>query len=66
MDFIYQLGGVAKTDEKLMVHFRNSDGELDFEGAALKVYDRLTLTDTIFADAFAFCATPRTPCRRRS
>ena len=23
MDFIYQLGGVAKTDEKLMVHFRN-------------------------------------------
>src|SRR5471030_568255 len=54
MDFIYQLGGVDKTDEKLMVHFRNSEGELDFEAAALKVHDRVTLTDTIFADAFTF------------
>src|SRR3954463_4883591 len=42
MDFIYQLGGVASTDEKLMVHFRNADGELDFESAALKVHDHVT------------------------
>jgi methionine synthase II (cobalamin-independent) len=54
MDFIYQLGGVDRTDEKLMVHFRNEQGELDFESAALKVHDRVTLTDTIFGDAFAF------------
>ena len=54
MDFIYQLGGVAKTDEKIKVAFRNADGELDFEAAALKVHDRVTLTDTIFADAFTF------------
>ncbi len=54
MDFIYQLGGVSKTDEKLMVHFKNADGELDFESAALKVHDRVTLVDTIFADAFTF------------
>src|SRR4051794_20611626 len=54
MDFIYQLGGVDRTDEKLMVHFRNEQGELDFESAALKVHDRVTLTDTIFGDAFSF------------
>jgi 5-methyltetrahydropteroyltriglutamate--homocysteine methyltransferase len=54
MDFIYQLGGVERTDEKLMVHFRNEQGELDFESAALKVRDRITLTDTIFGDAFRF------------
>jgi 5-methyltetrahydropteroyltriglutamate--homocysteine methyltransferase len=54
MDFIYQLGGVERTDEKLMVHFRNEQGELDFESAALKVQERVTLTDTIFGDAFRF------------
>jgi 5-methyltetrahydropteroyltriglutamate--homocysteine methyltransferase len=54
MDFIYQLGGVDRTDEKLLVHFRNREGELDFESAALSVHDRVTLDRTIFADAFAF------------
>jgi 5-methyltetrahydropteroyltriglutamate--homocysteine methyltransferase len=54
MDFIYQLGGIGKTDEKLMVHFRNEEGELDFESAALKVHDRVRLTKTIFGDAYTF------------
>jgi 5-methyltetrahydropteroyltriglutamate--homocysteine methyltransferase len=54
MDFIYQLGGVDRTDEKLKVHFRNEQGELDFESAALHVHDRVTLEETIFGDAFAF------------
>jgi 5-methyltetrahydropteroyltriglutamate--homocysteine methyltransferase len=54
MDFIYQLGGVERTDEKLKVHFRTEQGDLDFESAALKVHDRVTLIDTIFADAFTF------------
>jgi 5-methyltetrahydropteroyltriglutamate--homocysteine methyltransferase len=54
MDFIYQLGGVDRTDEKLKVHFRNADGELDFSSAALRVHDRVTLGETIFADAFTF------------
>jgi 5-methyltetrahydropteroyltriglutamate--homocysteine methyltransferase len=54
MDFIYQLSGVDKTAEKLAVHFRNADGELDFESAALSVHDRVQLQDTIFADAFTF------------
>jgi 5-methyltetrahydropteroyltriglutamate--homocysteine methyltransferase len=54
MDFIYQLGGVDKTDEKLMVHFRNEAGELDFESAALSVHERISLPDTIFGNAFSY------------
>ena len=54
MDFIYQLEGVDRTDEKIAVHFRNADGDLDFESAALRVHDPVSLGDTIFGDAFAF------------
>ncbi|MBW4077747.1 MAG: 5-methyltetrahydropteroyltriglutamate--homocysteine S-methyltransferase [Acidobacteria bacterium] len=54
MDFIYQLGGIAKTDEQLQVAFKNAEGTTSFTSAALKVNDQVTLTDTIFADAFTF------------
>src|SRR4051812_16658136 len=54
MDFIYRLGGVRSTDEKLRVEFRNAEGSLSFEAAALAVTDRITLPDTIFGDDFAF------------
>ena len=54
MDFIYQLDGVDSTDQKLQVHFRNEEGDLDFETPALSVHDRVRLGDTIFADAFTF------------
>ena len=54
MDFIYSLGGVERTDETLKVHFRNEQGELDFESAALRVHDRVRLGETIFADAFSY------------
>ncbi|NMO57405.1 5-methyltetrahydropteroyltriglutamate--homocysteine S-methyltransferase [Actinoplanes sp. TBRC 11911] len=56
MDFIYQLGGVHRTDEKIQVHFRNADGELDFESAALVIDEPVRLTETIFGDAFSFLA----------
>jgi 5-methyltetrahydropteroyltriglutamate--homocysteine methyltransferase len=61
MDFIYQLEGVDKTDEKLRVHFQNKQGDLDFESAALAVHDRVRLGDTIFADAFGFLRDTVTP-----
>lgn len=54
MDFIYALGGIDPTHEKLKVHFRNADGELDFESAALSVHDRISLPSTIFGEAFTF------------
>jgi 5-methyltetrahydropteroyltriglutamate--homocysteine methyltransferase len=56
MDFIYQLQGVERTDQKLQVHFRNAEGDLDFESAALRVGDRIRLGETIFGDAFCFLA----------
>ncbi|SNY63013.1 5-methyltetrahydropteroyltriglutamate--homocysteine S-methyltransferase [Paractinoplanes atraurantiacus] len=54
MDFIYRLGGVRPTDEKIQVHFRNAEGELDFESAALAIDAPVRLNDTIFGDDFAF------------
>ncbi|MGA8209668.1 MAG: 5-methyltetrahydropteroyltriglutamate--homocysteine S-methyltransferase [Nocardioidaceae bacterium] len=56
MDFIYQLDGVDPTDETLEVHFRNAEGDLDFESAAPRVHDRVGLSRTVFGDAFAFLA----------
>src|SRR5919204_6601575 len=54
MDYIYQLGGVARADENLTVRFRNPQGTLEFTSAALKINDKVRLTHTIFADHFRF------------
>ena len=54
MDFIYQLRGVSRTDEKIAVHFRNANGDLDFSSAALKIDGRIGLDGPIFGDAFEF------------
>jgi 5-methyltetrahydropteroyltriglutamate--homocysteine methyltransferase len=54
MDFIYQLGGISKTDEQLQVAFKNAEGSTSFTSAALKVDGPVRLEHTIFADAFEF------------
>ena len=54
MDFIYQIGGITKTDQQIEVAFRNKEGATSFTSAALRVSDRVRLDDTIFADAFTF------------
>jgi 5-methyltetrahydropteroyltriglutamate--homocysteine methyltransferase len=54
MDFIYQLGGISKTDEQLQVAFKNAEGSTSFTSAALKVDGRVRLDHTIFAEAFEF------------
>jgi 5-methyltetrahydropteroyltriglutamate--homocysteine methyltransferase len=56
MDFIYQLEGIASTEEKIQVHFRNAGGDVDFESAALAVTERVGLGRTIFGDDFDFLA----------
>lgn len=61
MDFIYRLGGIRPTDEKIQVHFRNADGELDFESAALAVDGPIRLNDTVFGDDFAFLQQVKDP-----
>jgi 5-methyltetrahydropteroyltriglutamate--homocysteine methyltransferase len=54
MDFIYSLGGISQTDEKIHVQFFNAEGTLDFAPAALKVDGKIRLREPIFADAFRF------------
>jgi 5-methyltetrahydropteroyltriglutamate--homocysteine methyltransferase len=54
MDFIYQLQGVHRTEEQILVHFRNMYGNLDFSSAALRVDGRIGLDHTIFGDDFRF------------
>jgi 5-methyltetrahydropteroyltriglutamate--homocysteine methyltransferase len=54
MDFIYRLGGVRPSDQKITVQFHNPQGDLEFETAALVVDDRITLPEAIFADDFRF------------
>lgn len=54
MDFIYQLGGISRTDEQLQVAFKNAEGTTSFTSAALRVESHVAIDDTIFADAFTF------------
>src|SRR5712672_417058 len=54
MDFLYQIGGVAKTDRLLNIQFKNEAGTLEFSPAAHRVAGRLSLDKTIFGDDFAY------------
>ena len=54
MDFIYRLGGVRQSDERITVSFRNANGGLEFTSAALRIDGPVRLEETIFADDFAF------------
>ena len=54
MDFIYQIGGIAKAHDNLKVQFHNEKGDIEFTPAALHVAGRLKLEKCIFADDFAF------------
>lgn len=54
MDYLYQVGGVTKTQDNLKVQFRNEQGVIEFTPAALRVTARLKLEKCIFGDDFAF------------
>lgn len=56
MDFIYQLGGITKTDEQIRVRMINAAGERAFTSAGLAVTDKVRLERPIFADAYRFLA----------
>ena len=56
MDFIYQLGGVTRTDEELVVQFRNDEGTGQFIADGLAVNKPLHLDAPIFVDDFRFLA----------
>jgi len=54
MDFLLQIGGVSKSGEKLMLHFRNENGDLELAMPALRVSSKLHLNRCIFADDFRY------------
>jgi 5-methyltetrahydropteroyltriglutamate--homocysteine methyltransferase len=54
MDFIQQLGGIQPTEERIAVPFRDEQGEVVFESAAIRVTERIHLERTIFGEAFTF------------
>jgi 5-methyltetrahydropteroyltriglutamate--homocysteine methyltransferase len=61
MDFLYQIGGVEKTDRTLHLAFKNEAGPVEFSPAAHRVASRLYLVKTIFAEDFAFLKSAAPP-----
>jgi 5-methyltetrahydropteroyltriglutamate--homocysteine methyltransferase len=56
MDFIYRLGGISRTDQKIEVKMRNAAGEGAFTSAGMAVDAPVHLDTPIFAEDFAFLA----------
>ena len=54
MDFLYQIGGVAKTDQMLRIQFRNEAGPVEAALGAFRIGGKLTFDKTIFAEDFAY------------
>jgi 5-methyltetrahydropteroyltriglutamate--homocysteine methyltransferase len=55
MDFIYSLGGIEQVaGQNINVHFQSRDAELDFSAPGMHVGERVSLPETIFAQAFTF------------
>src|SRR6266571_500552 len=49
MDFLYQIGGVAKTDQTLRIQFRNEAGAVEAALGAFRIGGQLTLDNTSLA-----------------
>ena len=56
MDFIYEIGGVERTEDSMTSHFRNAGGTIEFTPSKPVVKGRLALDHTIFGDDFTFLA----------
>ncbi|WP_028938496.1 5-methyltetrahydropteroyltriglutamate--homocysteine S-methyltransferase [Pseudonocardia spinosispora] len=56
MDFIYQLGGIEKTDEQIRVRMHNATSEDAFTSAGLAVRGPVRLEHPIFGDDFSYLA----------
>src|SRR5215831_3316712 len=54
MDFLYQIGGVAKTDQTLRIQFRNDAGPVEAALGAFRIAGKLRLDSTIFAEDFDY------------
>jgi 5-methyltetrahydropteroyltriglutamate--homocysteine methyltransferase len=54
MDFIYELDGISKAEDDLVVHFHNPEGGIDFTPAALRVDGKIGLRKPTFGEHFEF------------
>jgi 5-methyltetrahydropteroyltriglutamate--homocysteine methyltransferase len=54
MDFIYEIAGVEKAEQRLKSVFRNENGTIEFTPAAVRVTGKIGMDHTIFGDAFGF------------
>ncbi len=54
MDFLYQIGGVAKVKDSLTVKFHNEAGDIEFTPSALRVEAKLAYPGCIFGEDFSF------------
>jgi len=64
MDFIYEIAGVQRADQKFKSVFHNERGDIEFTPAAIRVTGKLGMDHTIFGSAFEFLrdtATTGTP-----
>jgi 5-methyltetrahydropteroyltriglutamate--homocysteine methyltransferase len=56
MDFVYQIGGVERTEDSMISRFQNDAGTIEFTPSRPRVYGPLTLDHTIFGEDFEFLA----------
>jgi 5-methyltetrahydropteroyltriglutamate--homocysteine methyltransferase len=54
MDFLYQIGGVAKTDQALRIQFRNEAGPVEAALGAFRIGGKLSLDKAIFGEDFSY------------
>jgi 5-methyltetrahydropteroyltriglutamate--homocysteine methyltransferase len=56
MDFIYEIGGVERSQDNLLSRFRNDGGTIEFTPTKPVVSGKLGLDHTIFGEDYAFLA----------
>jgi 5-methyltetrahydropteroyltriglutamate--homocysteine methyltransferase len=54
MDFLYQIGGVARTEGMVRLQFRNEAGGVEAALGGFRIAGKLTFDKTIFGEDFAF------------
>lgn len=54
MDFVYQIGGIAKVPGTLLSTFHNEQGDIAYTPDAIHVTRKLSMDKTIFGEDFAF------------
>ena len=54
MDFLYRIGGVARSDQTLRIQFKNEAGPIEAALGAFRIGGKLALDKTIFAEDFSY------------